>query len=225
MLVCLKGSCRTASWMLAASMAVAGGGCAKPAQDVSVPEADDRLWALHSMRVKAVSSWRFEGKISIRRDERLWHAGLNWLHDSDGDSMDLLAPGGRMLARLRNRPEGVSARDSKGRAYSADTFEELAADVFGVEVPVSSLRYWIAGLPDPRFQTDFMRVDSGGLMRELEQQGWQVDYLNYHSVESAAPDMLELPSLLALTRWDLKVTVAVSRWRLIRFGGADEHTV
>ena len=217
--------CPVASWVLVVGVVTAVGGCAQLPRDPPEAGAGERLWALHQARVAAVSSWRVEGKISIRRDERLWRAGLDWFHDGNGNRVNLLGPGGRTLMRLSDNPRGVSARDSKGRAYHADTFEELVADTLGVELPASSLRYWVAGLPDPRFHSEFTHVNHSGVMREFKQQGWRVKYLDYRPVRYPVSRVFELPSLLTLNRDDMEVTVAVKRWSLIKFDGPVEHTI
>ncbi len=196
-------------------------GCAGLSQrgaDRIAPD-EARLWALHRVQVEAVSSWRIQGKVSIRHTDRLWQAGLNWLHDGNGDSMDLLGPGGRPMMRLTSRPGGARATDSKGRSYRAATFEALAAEVLGVEVPVSSLRYWVKGLPAPGARVDSLRLNQDGRLDLLEQNGWQVHYLRYRPVEATSLYPLALPSLLALTRGEVKVTVAANRWRLLKFTG------
>ncbi len=212
--------------ILAAGWIAGAGGCAGlPGETPVADVGDERLWALHQIQVAAVSSWRLEGKVSVRRDNRLWGVGLNWTHDKDGDDMNLLGPGGRMVARLQNRPHGASAVDNKGRRYQAETFEELAAAVLGVEVPVSSLRYWVAGVPDPGAAIEFMRVDQNGRMEALEQGGWRVRYLDYQTAEVASSHPLALPSLLALTRGGLKVTVAANRWRLLKVNHVVERAI
>ena len=125
--------------------------------------------------MEALASWQFEGKVSIRHDDKLWSAGLNWVHDQHRNTMDFLGAGGRVLMRLKSRPDGADARDSKGRVYRAETFEALVAEVLGVEVPVSSLRYWIVGVPDPNVAvkgcvshaTAMQRVETAGLAGAL----------------------------------------------------------
>lgn len=201
-----------------------GAGCAGAPPAPTMGD-DTRLWALHRARVEAVSSWRVEGKVSIRHADRLWHAGLNWLHGADGDSLDLLGPGGRAVMRLKSRPGGARAVDNTGRTYRAATFEALAAEVLGVEVPVSSLRHWVAGLPAPGARVESLRLNGDGRLDELEQGGWRVRYLRYHPVETASLSPLVLPSLLVLSRGEVKVTVAANRWRLLKFTDNVEREV
>ncbi len=222
----MTGFQRAAVSVLAVSLAVGAGGCAKSLHDApAAAEGDERLWALHRARVEAVSSWRLEGKVSIRRGDRLWRAGLNWLHDQNSDRMKLLGPGGRELVRLSGRSDGAHARDSKGRVYRAETFEELAAELLGAEVPVFGLRYWVVGVPDPGSKIKSMRIDQNGRIEALEQDGWGVRYLSYQTTPSLSLRTIELPSLLVLTRDDLKITVAANRWKLIKFSGNVEREI
>ncbi len=210
---------------LVAGLTAGAGGCAKLPRDAAAVTGSERLWALHRTRVEGVSSWQLVGEVGIRRAGWRWRAGLSWLHDQTGDRVDLLEPGGRVLMRLHGRADGADATDGKGRVYRAGTFEELVAAVIGVEVPVSSLRHWVAGVPDPRVRVTAMRVDRNGRMQELEQRGWRVNYLHYRPVAAAALSALELPSLLTLNREGLEVTVATSRWRLLDLNPAVERTI
>ncbi len=214
-----------AGFVVVAGLVLSGcAGLPQPAESQAAPN-DAQRWALHRVRVEAVSSWRIQGKVSIRRADRLWQVGLNWLHDAVGDSLDLLGPGGRPVMRLQSRPDGARAVDSKGRRYRAPTFEALAAEALGVEVPVSSLRYWVAGLPAPDARVDSLRLNQDGRLDELEQGGWRVRYLRYRPVVSASLYPLELPSLLALTRGEVEVTVAANRWRLLKFTKDAEQAI
>lgn len=214
-----------AGLIVGAAAGLMAGGCAKPPPALSLTGDEEHLWALHRTRVEAVSAWRVEGKVGIRNAGRLWQGGVHWLHEEGGDSMDLLEPGGRTWMRLSGRAGSARAVDGTGRAYRAESFDELAADVLGVEVPVSSLRYWIVGVPAPGAPISSARINRDGRAGEFDQNGWRVSYLEYRPVEIPSLQPLALPSLLVLTRGGVKVTVAAKRWRLLKFAGGGPWSV
>ena len=168
------------------------------------------------MRLDAIAAWRLEGKVGIRHSGRLWASGLDWTHAQELERMNLLSPGGRVLVHLQGGASGASARDSKGQVYRAATFEQLAAEVIGVEVPVSSLRYWVLGAPDPAVAAETLRIDGNGRVESFSQRGWQVRYMAYRPTEVAAVPSIDLPLRLVLMRDDLKITFVVHRWRRLQ---------
>jgi outer membrane lipoprotein LolB len=76
----------------------------------------------------------------------------------------------------------------------------------GFEPPLASLRYWVLGVPDPSHAADEV-LDAEQRLATLRQDGWQVDYGNYSSVDGQW-----LPSRLTLKRDDVRVRLLVDGW-------------
>ena len=220
----LPGSANISRALLLAGALTALAACAPSPPDVA-DEDRIRLSALHQTRVNAVSSWQLQGKVSILRDGKLWHTGVNWLHSEDGDRLNLTAIGGRTLMRLHNHREGASAMDSRGRTYRAASFRELVARAFGADVPVENLRYWVVGTVADGSGAGVFRLNRDGSLKALRQDGWEVRYLRYRPAQHPLLSRVMMPALLEVSRGDLKLTVAVRRWQLLRFKAAVEEVI
>lgn len=78
----------------------------------------------------------------------------------------------------------------------------------GWQLPLSGLRHWILGRPDPQAQIFDLQLDAGGRLAELRQLGWHIRYERY-----AEFDGLALPTKLTLENPRLRAKLAVRRWR------------
>ena len=72
---------------------------------------------------------------------------------ADGLTLDLASPLGNTLARIETGPDGArlsyAGPDGDMRSMQGTNAEELSFEALGWRVPVSGLRYWIRGEPDP----------------------------------------------------------------------------
>ena len=220
----LSGSANTSrAWLLAGGLMTLAA-CVPPPPDLAARDGG-RLSAFHQARVGAISSWQLQGKVSILHDGKLWRAGLNWLHAEDSDRVNLTAFGGRTLMRLHNHPDGASAMDSRGKVYRGASFGELVAEMLGVDVPIENLRYWVVGMAAAGPGADATRFNQDGSTQVFHQDGWEVRYLQYRSVQHPLLKRVMMPVSLVLTRDDLKLTLVVQRWQLLQFKASVEEVV
>ncbi len=73
-------------------------------------------------------------------------------------------------------------------------------------------------------RVDSLRLNQDGRLDLLEQNSRCV-ISRYRPVEATSLYPLALPSLLALTRGEVKVTVAANRWRLLKFTGGAAQAI
>jgi len=93
------------------------------------------------------------------------------------------------------------------RLGNADARAELE-DKLGFEPPLTSLRYWVLGVPDPGAPAA-VQLDSQQRLTELTQDGWRIDYTSYMPVGAEW-----LPRLLTLQRAEVRVRMVVDGWQL-----------
>jgi outer membrane lipoprotein LolB len=72
---------------------------------------------------------------------------------------------------------------------------------------LSSLRYWIQGVPDPSTPSKENVDPQQQRLQSLQQGGWQIDYTGY--VPNAGGS---LPSRLTLQRSGVRVRLIVDGW-------------
>lgn len=92
-----------------------------------------------------------------------------------------------------------------GRRSEAASPVELAQSVLGVEAPFAQLPRWITARPDASAQV--RQVDAVGRVRQLVDQGWVVDYLDYMDDSPTA-----LPRKVDIHRGDTRLRVIVDAW-------------
>ncbi len=156
----------------------------------------------------ATDQWVAVGKLGIQSAEDSWTAGLNWRQDVGDYTIRLSGPLGQGLMELRGTAEAVELRTSDDDIFRAPTAEELMQTHAGWQVPLSGLRHWILGLPDPQARIVDLQLDDRGRLAELRQLGWHIRYERY-----AEFDGLALPTKLTLENPRLRAKLAVRRWR------------
>ena len=73
--------------------------------------------------------------------------------------------------------ESVEIETGQGEQLGQDA--AAARDrVIGFALPISSLRYWVLGVPDPASDAD-EELDTQGRLAALKQNGWPIAYANY----------------------------------------------
>jgi len=148
------------------------------------------------------------GKLGMQSAQESWTAGLTWRQDRDNYLLRLSGPLGQGLMELRGSPGLVEMRTSDDVVYRARTAEELMQTHAGWRVPLSGLRYWIIGLPDPQARVIDLELDPMGRLAELRQLGWHIRYQRYGEFDGVA-----LPTRLTLENSQLRAKLVVRSWR------------
>ena len=182
-------------------------GCAGPA----VKPADRQLaWQARQQSLEQLTGWRMSGRVSIVRGSESWHLNVRWRQADDSYDIFLSGPFGAGQARLTGEADRVVLYDADQQVYSASSPERLLYDHTGIFMPVSGLRYWVLGLPDPGKNHDSeLALDDYGRLTELQQRDWRVSLGDYVEV-----DNLQLPERLEIRRDDVTVRLVVDDWRL-----------
>lgn len=168
----------------------------------------ERVWAEHQAQLAAIDRWAAVGKLGIQSAEESWTAGLSWLQDRDSFTIRLSGPLGQGLMELHGSAQIVEMRTANDGVYRATTAEELMQTHAGWQVPLSGLRHWILGRPDPRVRIVELALDAGGRLAELRQLDWHIRYERY-----AEFDGVVLPTRLTLENTRLRAKLVVRSWR------------
>lgn len=184
--------------------------CAACESTPEVVPVDDpqRAWAEHQGRLASIDQWTAVGKLGIQSTQDSWSAGLSWHQDRDTFRLRLSGPLGQGLMELQGTPGAVVLRTSDDDVYRARNAEELMQAHAGWQVPLSGLRHWILGRPDPDAAITGFVLDAGGRLAELRQLGWHISYERY-----AEFDGVVLPTRLTLENSRLRAKLAVRSWR------------
>ena len=168
----------------------------------------ERVWTERQARLAAIEQWTAVGRLGIQSAQDSWTAGLTWRQDRDSFRLRLSGALGQGLMELRGSPGLVEMRTSDDSVYRARTAEELMQTHAGWRLPLSGVRYWILGRPDPQAPIVDLELDPGGRLAELRQLGWRLRYERYGEFDGIA-----LPTRLTLDSPRLRAKLVVRSWR------------
>lgn len=142
-----------------------------------------------------------QGRVNIRSQNDANTATFDWLATPQQDVLSLATPLGTTLAELTIDYQNdaiVSATLKHGQTTDvADDPEALLQKVSGLTLPVSGMRWWLRGQPDPLLP--FTGADDA-----FTQSGWLINASDYREGT--------LPYKVELTRDDLRVRVMINEW-------------
>lgn len=165
-------------------------------------------WPTRVKHIEKIQAWQLYGAIAIKTSQAGQAASFNWQQQANQHyTIGLYGPLGAGRVTLIGTPNQVSLT-ANGKQYHAKTPESLMQDVLGWQLPVHNLYYWIRGIPAPNLPAT-RQFDAANRLSKLEQQGWQVTYLQYTGVNG-----VDLPTKIMLKNQQLSVKVVLSSWQL-----------
>ncbi len=182
--------------LLAVALIVALAGCASlpaPAPATARPAA-------------TTGDYEFTGRISVRHGDARYIANLSWQHDASHDAILLATPMGQGLAELSRDASGAQLIAADGRRLAAADWDGLAAQAFGVELPLASIGRWLVADAPAGAQRD-----AAGRPLAFRQDGWSVAYEGYASEDPGAR-----PRLIEIRREDIELRLKIDAWQEAR---------
>ena len=178
----------------------------------------DELREARQSALRAISAWRVQGKVAYRLPDDGGSASLDWRQIDEHSRLRLSGPLGVASTRIVN--EGALlrvSRDGIERLYPADGAPWLPGGAL-LPIPVTSIQYWLRGLPDPSLPVEALEYD-GVTPCALQQHGWQVSYETFREVRG-----LDMPARLTLLApaADLSLRIVLRNWDLQDSGPGDD---
>jgi len=164
-------------------------------------------WSLRQTALQDLSIWQVNGRTAISSDQGSGKLALRWSQDGAHFDIRLMSFLGQQQARL----EGINGGQSRllrpdQPPLQADNEDTLMQEALGWSLPLTGLRYWVLGVPQPGIAVR-KSVDDLGRPIWLEQDGWRIDYTSYQSV-----DGLSLPRKLRLKHGDVTARLVLDTW-------------
>lgn len=178
-------------------------GCASQ-QTIRLPDMQD--WATRNAVLGAVSHWEFAGRIAVSTGADGFNGKIRWTQDGDTFRATVGGPLGIGTVRIEGDGRAIVHTDKDGvRTEMHDAEQELLSR-YGWTIPVSSLRYWALGLPDPSAlaQTE---LNSEAQLAKLQQRDWTVRITRYS--DSSGQSM---PNLLSASSPQTRVRIVFDKW-------------
>jgi len=144
-----------------------------------------------------------------------FNAALRWTQAGTRSNVSLEGPLGVGAVHITSDGDTLNVVNSHGDHLDSDTARAELEARLGFDPPLSSLRYWILGAPDPAIPAKEVVDPDQQRLQSLEQQGWRIDYNSYMptgltGVGSAAG--LSLPAKMTVQRPGVRVRLIVDGW-------------
>jgi outer membrane lipoprotein LolB len=148
------------------------------------------------------TSWQLDGRAAVAVGSQGWQASLLWHQSPDLSAVHLTGPFGvgALVLELRSGQLWLN-----GAPPSDAVLAQVQARL-GFDPPLSALRYWVLGVPDPAAAFDLTR-NAADRAQRLVQEDWTVNYERYAPVDGDV-----LPDRMVLTREGVRVRIVVDHW-------------
>lgn len=138
------------------------------------PAASNPNWAVLQTQLESLERWQLRGRVNVRYQGESHTPRIDWQQNVDDYRIRVWGTFNAGNTLIHGNEAGVSL-ESRGRTTRAATPEGLILRELGYELPVSSLNYWIKGLPAPDSLYE-LAFDELNRLSELTQDGWLIRY-------------------------------------------------
>lgn len=165
-------------------------------------------WPATAKQIEALKNWKLIGKLGIRTPQDSLTAAINqWQQTESSFVIDLSSTFfGLGASKLYGTPDFltiVEAGESPVSSYHPDI---LVYEALGFPLPISSLPWWVKGIPVPDAAYD-LKFDTQGRLASLIQNQWHLSF-SKHSLVNGLP----LPGKIKLERDNVRIILAIKQW-------------
>jgi len=179
-------------------------GCVTTPAGVPLPEMDS--WETRVAVLGARSHWEFSGRVAVKAGEEGFNGKINWSQQDEIFRMTVAGPLGVGAVRIEGDEHSFVLTDKDGVQTVLQDAERELFWRYGWTIPVSSLRYWALGIPDPATPAA-TALDELGRLQTLEQNNWRVEISSYR--DRAGQSM---PRILTASNPDTRVRMVFDNW-------------
>lgn len=178
--------------------------CATTPESVDLPDIDS--WEMRTDVLGGIENWEFKGRIAVKAGDDGFNGKFNWAQRDSDFNATVGGPLGMGTVRIEGDGQIITLTDKDGVETVLHDPEVELRWRYGWTIPVTSLRYWALGIPDPGTPST-TSLDEQGLLSRLEQSGWVVEISSYR--EGGGQQM---PRILTATNPDTRVRMVIDRW-------------
>jgi outer membrane lipoprotein LolB len=172
----------------------------------TIPEESDGLSAAQRLaRVSSLGNWEMRGRIAIDTGEDAYQGRFSWWQEDEMMTLLVRGPFGAGSVQISGTPAALVVRTRDGSWLLQDAEYELSA-LLGWWVPVTSLKWWLFGLPDAEFEANSRRTDND-LLSSLVQRAWTLEYESYQLTNG-----LLVPRTIDMQHDTLRLVVTIDDW-------------
>ena len=170
------------------------------------PSAPSGSWETRRAALQGREHFAIKGRVAIAAAQEGFTASIRWVQNGVQSQVGLDGPLGVGGVRVTTDGTTMSVVNARGERLDSDAARAELKTRLGFDAPLSSLRYWILGVPDPSGPADEV-VDVERRLTGLQQNGWQIEYADYVAVKGEW-----LPGRMTLRFADVRVRLIVDHW-------------
>jgi outer membrane lipoprotein LolB len=173
-------------------------------KSLELPELSD--WESRQNILVGVDEWEFDGRIGVSAGDEGFNGQLRWRQDGVVFRARINGPLGAGTVFINGDRRKITVTDRQGTVTELHDAEAELRQMYGWTIPVTSLRFWALGIPDPASpaETEF---GEDGQLSTLRQQGWQVEFTQYREGGGQL-----MPRRLTAVNDDVKVRLVIDNW-------------
>lgn len=161
----------------------------------------------HQKAINAIKDFEIHGKVAYKHKKEGGNANIYWFQQGNQYYVRLSGAIGTQSVTIKGHPNSITLRRSNGYKVTAKSPEALLYQELKWHIPVTGLQHWIRGLPSPGNKPTNQVYDEEHRLKSLHQQGWNIEYLNYKSVNG-----IDLPSKIQLSNGPFKIKFIIKKW-------------
>jgi outer membrane lipoprotein LolB len=163
-------------------------------------------WETRKAVLAETDEWEFAGRIGVRAADEGFNGKLWWRQDNLAFRARVSGPLGVGTIFINGDRGELTLTDRDGVVTELADAEAELRQRYGWTIPVTSLRFWALGIPDPTAPAE-VRLDADGVLLELEQRGWDVTIDQY--MQGGGQNM---PRRLTAIDGDIRVRLIIDNW-------------
>ena len=165
-------------------------------------------WSKRHQQLTALQNWTVQGKAAFQAPKESGSASFEWQQQAAQFSFAAFNPLGSEVFRIAGSNGSAELQLANQQRFHAPSSDELFVRTFGFAFPLSSLQYWVRGLPNPTLpaQTQF---DDSHRLATLQQANWLVEFQSYTTINH-----VDLPRFIVLTSAPYKAKVIIYQWKM-----------
>ncbi len=173
-------------------------------KSLELPELSD--WESRQEILAGVDEFEFAGRIGVHAGDEGFNGQLWWRQDGVVFRARISGPLGAGTVFINGDGGEITVTGRDGVVTELHDAEAELRQMYGWTIPVTSLRFWALGIPDPASPAEIEFGDDGRLAK-LHQRNWQVDITQYREGGGQL-----LPRRLTAVNNDVKVRLVIDNW-------------
>lgn len=159
-------------------------------------------WQEHRDKMMALRDWTLEGRVGARTGDEGANFSVYWQQHNEFYNIRISGPLGQGAATVSGGPGHAELRTADG-VWTADSLDDLLAQTTELDMPLDLMQYWVRGIPSPRSPAG-IRLNHVPVLERLEQEGWEVDYDQFHDDN--------MPRRLTIRQNDNYARIVIQSW-------------